>query len=77
MLKYQTMVNINYMGVITIVFCRYGSEHRSSRPSRVRLNSVYKWYEYGKPHRINGPSLIYGVGKGVYKEYWIRGYRHA
>ena len=48
-------------------------EHRNAKGQRYRADGSQHWWFNGKPHREDGPAVIYANGT---QEWWINGRRH-
>lgn len=56
----------------SILYTRYGLEHRIINPSFISIRGYVTWWQYGKPHRLDGPATFRNSGE---VQYWIRGVR--
>lgn len=69
-IKYEVKVLENRR----IAYYRHGVLHRVNKPAKIYRGEIhdnghYHWIEYGRFHRIGGPSIFLG--------YYIRGKRYT
>jgi hypothetical protein len=73
-LKYETHV-ANYGDLKSIVYRRYGQQHRIDAPTRLWDDGDNIWYQYGSLHRVGGPARCVNSRKVL--EFYYRGVEYV